>query len=144
MAIDLSKVQSAAKKIRKAHPNMSNSTVMKEAWKKAKGGRAVSGVKKGKGKKVGKVAHRKSRKAPKYVAREVHEIRRVGAISYSGGKVKISGVSEVEAKKKALLHALAEQSGWVQAAITQAKTKREKSALMKERNRIVAEMRKVS
>jgi hypothetical protein len=137
--VSLSKVQREAKKIRMKHPNKGNAAVMKEAWSVARGGK-LSGVGKGKRKKkgrVGKIRHRT------VTAREIHEVRRVGAISYSGGKVKISGTGGVEAAKKALLHKLGDQAGWLEVAISQETTARGKKALNKKLSEVRAEMRRI-
>jgi hypothetical protein len=139
--VDLSKVHREAKKIRKLHPNKGNAAVMKEAWSVARGGK-LSGVKhhkKGKRKgKVGKVRHKT------VTAREIHEVKRVGAISYTGGKVRISGTTDVEKAKRDLLHKLGEQAGWLQVAISQDKTVTGKRKLNKKLSEVRAEMRKIS
>lgn len=128
---DLKKVQREAKKIRERHPNMSNAHVMKKAWSEARGGK-VSGVKKkrtGKRKAVGKKRKGAGEK-PRYYAREVHEVRRVGAISYTGGKVKISG-TQVEETKKKLRHEIADQLSWLEVLKSQETTKRGKEQIQK-------------
>jgi hypothetical protein len=138
--VDLSKVQREAKKIRKMHPNKGNAAVMKEAWSVARGGK-LSGVKRGKKKKgkarVGKVRHRT------VTAREIHEVKRVGAISYTGGKVRISGTSDIEKAKRQLLHKLGEQAGWLEVAISQERTVSGKKKLHKKLSEVRAEMRRV-
>lgn len=122
---DLKKVQREAKKIRERHPNMSNAHVMKKAWSEARG-RKISGVRK---KRASKAKKRIGSKA-KYYAREVHEVRRVGAISYTGGKVKISG-TQVEDTKKKLRHEIGEQIAWLEVLKSQQTTKRAKGQIQK-------------
>jgi hypothetical protein len=136
--VSLSRVQREAKRIRRMHPSKGNAAVMKEAWSVARGGK-LSGVKHGKKKKgrVGKV-HRKT-----VTAREIHEVKRVGAISYTGGKVKISGTGDIEAAKRKLLHKLGEQAGWLEVAISQETTARGKKALHKKLSEVRGEMRKI-
>ncbi len=128
---DLKKVQREAKQIRERHPNMSNAHVMKKAWSEARAGK-VSGVKKkrtGKRKAVGKKRESVGAK-PRYYAREVHEVRRIGAISYTGGKVKISG-TQVEETKKKLRHENADQLSWLEVLKSQETTKRGKEQIQK-------------
>jgi hypothetical protein len=137
---DLKKVQREAKRIRAKHPNKGNAAVMKEAWSVARGGK-LSGTGRGKKKKV----RRKVGKVRKTVtAREIHEVRRVGAISYTGGKVRISGTADVEKAKKELLHKLGEQAGWLQVAISQERTATGKKKLTKKLSEVKSEMRKIS
>jgi hypothetical protein len=148
---DLKKVQREAKKIRERHPNMSNAHVMKKAWSEARGGK-VSGVKKkrtGKRKAVGKKRKAVGAK-PRYYAREVHEVRRVGAIKYTGGKVSISGhVSDVTKrdyeKARHRYLSLVEQLGWYMAVISQEKNIKEKKRLQQRarglKNAVAAEKR---
>lgn len=140
--VDLSKVQREAKKIRKMHPNKGNAAVMKEAWSVARGGK-LSGVKHGKKKKnkgrMGKAGHHKT-----VTAREIHEVKRVGAISYTGGKVRISGTAEIETAKRALLHKLGQQAGWLEVAISQDRTVTGKKKLQRKLTEIRAEMRRIS
>jgi hypothetical protein len=139
--VDLSKVQREAKKIRKMHPNKGNAAVMKEAWAVARGGK-LSGVGKRKKKKTGSKVGRVRR--PRTVtAREIHEVKRVGAISYTGGKVRISGTADVQNARRRLLHKLGEQAGWLEVAISQEKTATAKKKLHKKLAEVRAEMRKV-
>lgn len=139
---DLKKVQREAKKIRERHPNMSNAHVMKKAWSEARGGK-VSGVKK---KRTKRKAVGKKRKAvgakPRYYAREVHEVRRVGAISYTGGKVKISG-TQVEETKKKLRHEIADQLSWLEVLKSQETTKRGKEQIQKHISEKRAELNRI-
>jgi|HubBroStandDraft_5_1064220.scaffolds.fasta_scaffold06679_4 hypothetical protein len=140
---DLKKVQREAKKIRERHPNMSNAHVMKKAWSEARGGK-VSGVKKkrtGKRKAVGKKRKAVGAK-PRYYAREVHEVRRVGAISYTGGKVKISG-TQVEETKKKLRHEIADQLSWLEVLKSQETTKRGKEQIQKHISEKRAELNRI-
>lgn len=121
---------------------MGPSQVMKKAWDKARGGK-VSGIKKGKVKR-GKTKRRSKARPRTVIAREVHEVKRIGGISYTGGKVRISGTADIDKTKRQLLHKLGEQSGWLDAAISQAKTVRETNALKKKQRAVKAEMRKIS
>lgn len=141
---DLKKVQREAKKIRERHPNMSNAHVMKKAWSEARGGK-VSGVRKksaGKRKTAGKKRKSVGSVKPKYYAREVHEVRRVGAISYTGGKVKISG-TQVEQTKKKLRHEIADQLSWLEVLKSQETTKRGKEQIQKHITEKRAELNRI-
>jgi hypothetical protein len=154
--VDLRKVQREAKKIRKMHPNKGNAAVMKEAWSVARGGK-LSGVRRSKKKKskakVGKARRSKKKKSKAKVgkarrrtvtAREIHEIKRVGAISYTGGKVRISGIGGIEKAKKELLHKLGEQAGWLEVAISQERTATGRKKLHKKLSEVRGEMRRIS
>jgi hypothetical protein len=141
----LKKINTRAKQIRKAHPGKSWKAAQKQAGREVSSGR-VSGVKKKRRKKIGAVAHHKPRikkAAPKYYAKEVHEVRRVGAIRYTGGSVKISGTANVEETKRQLRRELGEQAGWLDVAISSAKTKREKMALRKKKREVIAELNRI-
>lgn len=118
----------------------------KQASAERKSGKVGSVKRKKARRKVGKVAHHKPRvtkAAPKYFAREVHEVRRVGAISYTGGKVRISGTADVEAKKRQLRAALGEQAGWLDVAISSEKTKPGKNRLRKKKREIIRELNRI-
>lgn len=142
----LKKINTRAKQIRKAHPGKSWKAAQKQAGKEVSKGKVRSSrPKKAKRKKVGKVAHHKPRvrKPAKYYAREVHEVRRVGAIRYTGGKVSISGTANAEAAKRNLRAALGEQAGWLDVAISSAKTMREKKALRKKKRQVISELNRI-
>lgn len=145
-ASTLKKINTRAKQIRKAHPGKSWKAAQKQAGKEVSSGRVGSVGKRRKRKKVGAVAHHKPRmkkSAPKYYAKEVHEVRRVGAIRYTGGSVKISGTADVEQSKRQLRIALGAQAGWLDVAISSAKTKREKEALRKKKREVIAELNRI-
>jgi hypothetical protein len=142
----LKKINTRAKQIRKAHPGKSWKAAQKQAGKEVSKGKVGRATRKKARKKVGKVAKHKPRvrkPAPKYFAREVHEVRRVGAISYTGGKVKISGTANVETAKRNLRAELGEQAGWLDVAISSAKTKREKTALRKKKREVISELNRI-
>jgi hypothetical protein len=143
----LKKINTRAKQIRKAHPGKSWKAAQKQAGKEVSAGKVGRVAKRRKAKKkVGSVAHHKPRvkkAAPKYYAREVHEVRRVGAISYTGGKVKISGTADVEAAKRNLRHKLGEQAGWLEVAISSEKTKAGKRQLRKKKREVISEMNRI-
>lgn len=144
----LKKINKRAQAIRARHPGKSWKAAQKQAGKEIKSGK-VSGTrrKKTRRKAVGKVAHHKPRikhRKPKTViAREIHEVKRVGGISYTGGKVKISGTADVEAAKRQLRAKLGEQAGWLDVAISSAKTKPEKNRLRKKKREIIAELNRI-
>jgi hypothetical protein len=145
-ATTLKKINTRAKQIRKAHPGKSWKAAQKQAGKEVSKGKVGSARRKKTRKKIGKVAVHKPRvkkAAPKYYAREVHEVRRVGAISYTGGKVKISGTANVETAKRNLRAELGEQAGWLDVAISSAKTKREKTALRKKKREVISELNRI-
>jgi hypothetical protein len=146
-ATTLKKINTRAKQIRKAHPGKSWKAAQKQAGKEVSKGKVRSTrPKKAKRKKIGKVAHHKSRvkkAAPKYYAREVHEVRRVGAISYTGGKVRISGTGGVEAAKRQLRAKLGEQAGWLDVAISSERTKSGKNRLRKKKREIISELNRI-
>lgn len=143
----LKKINKRAKQIRARHPGKSWKAAQKQAGKEVSSGKVGSVRKRRKAqKKIGKVANHKPRvkkAAPKYYAREVHEVRRVGAISYRGGSVKISGAADVEATKRQLRAELGEQAGWLDVAISSAKTKREKVKLRKKKREVITELNRI-
>jgi hypothetical protein len=148
----LKKINKRAKAIRAKHPGKSWKAAQKQAGKEVSSGKVGSTRrkavkrKKTRRKAVGKVAHHKPRvkkPAPKYYAREVHEVRRVGAISYTGGKVKISGTADVEAAKRQLRAKLGEQAGWLDVAISSEKTKSGKNRLRKKKREVISELNRI-
>jgi hypothetical protein len=146
-ATTLKKINKRAKQIRARHPGKSWKAAQKQAGKEVSAGKVgrVSRKRKAK-KKVGAVARHKPRvrkAAPKYYAREVHEVRRVGAISYTGGKVKISGTADVENAKRQLRAQLGEQAGWLDVAISTEKTKAGKNRLRKKKREVIAELNRI-
>jgi hypothetical protein len=133
----LEKVQAKARAIRKRHPNKGNAAVMSEAWSQARGGK-VSGVHKGKRKKS-KPARVGTK--PKY--KVIHEVRQISGVSYKGGTVKISGAVELERTKEQLKYQLGQQAGWLDVAISSAKTARERKALQKKKRQVIAELNRI-
>jgi hypothetical protein len=141
----LKKINKRAKQIRAKHPGKSWKAAQKQAGKEVSSGKVGSAPRKKK-RKVRKMAGHKSRvrkPAPKYYAREVHEVRRVGAISYTGGKVKISGTEDVNTAKRQLRAALGEQAGWLDVAISSERTKAGKNKLRKKKREIIAELNRI-
>jgi hypothetical protein len=53
----------------------------------------------------------------------------VSGISYKGGSIRLAGVGNVNAMKANLKAQLGQQAGWLEVAISSAKTQREKNAL---------------
>jgi hypothetical protein len=153
-ATTLKKINKRAKQIRAKHPGKSWKAAQKQAGKEVSSGKVGSVRKRRKApKKIGKVAHHKPRvkkAAPKYYAREVHEVRRVGAIKYTGGKVSISGTVSAVTKRdydkaRHRYLSLVEQLGWYMALISQEKNSREKKRLQQRarglKNAVAAEKR---
>jgi hypothetical protein len=151
-ATTLRKINKRAKQIRAAHPGKSWKAAQKQAGKEVSSGKVGSTMRKKGGRKktrrkVGAVASHKPRvrrHKPKTVtAREIHEVKRVGAISYTGGKVKISGTADVEAAKRQLRAKLGEQAGWLDVAISSEHTKTGKNRLRKKKREIIAELNRI-
>jgi hypothetical protein len=147
----LKKITARAKQIRKKHPGKS--------WKasvKAAGAEYRAGKKSTPRKKASRPAHRKARSLsgvrrsgkrrvgavePKYEV--VHQLRQVSGISYKGGSIRLAGVGNVNAMKANLKAQLGQQAGWLEVAISSAKTQREKNALRKKKAEIVREMNRI-
>lgn len=142
----LKRMHAGAKAYMRKHPNSKYSTALKEAGRKERG-KKVSGVppKKKTAKKRVKAATPKRRRAvgtaPKY--KVIHEVRRITGISYKGGSIKLAGVAGIEEQKKKLRATLGEQLGWLDVAISQAKTAREKKALRKMRSAKLSELNRI-
>lgn len=133
-------IRREANRIRKDHPKMSYQSALKKAGKEYTQSK-ISGTKKKKAKK--RSGKRKSVGAkPKYYAREVHEVRRVGAISYTGGKVKISG-TEIDQTKKRYRHEIAEQMAWLEVLKSEQTTKAAKTKIQKKINEKRAELNRI-
>jgi hypothetical protein len=147
----LKKINKRARAIRAKHPGKSWKAAQKQAGKEVSSGKVGSvrrraPRRKKAPKRVGKVAHHKPRvkkAATKYYAREVHEVRRVGAISYKGGAVKISGTADIEATKRQLRSELGQQAGWLDVAISSEKTKSGKNKLRKKKREVIAELNRI-
>jgi hypothetical protein len=147
----LKKITTRAKQIRKKHPNQSWKSAVKEAGREYRSGkkaparkkasrpvhrkaRSVSGVRKSRKGRVGNVE-------PKYEV--VHQLKQVSGISYKGGSIRLAGVGDVNRQKAQLKASLGQQAGWLEVAISSAKTQREKNALRKKKREIVAEMNRI-
>jgi hypothetical protein len=166
----LKKITTRAKQIRRAHPGTSWKGAVKKAGAEYRSGkkaparkkagrpvhrkaRSVSGVRKsGKGrvrKTCEKVSPQNRRIVggsigniePKYEV--VHQLKQVSGISYKGGSIRLAGVGDVNRQKAQLKASLGQQAGWLEVAISSAKTQREKNALRKKKREIVAEMNRI-
>jgi len=73
----------------------------------------------------------------------VHQLKPVSGISYKGGSIRLAGVGDVNRQKAQLKASLGQQAGWLDVAISSAKTKREKSALQKKRREIISELNRI-
>jgi hypothetical protein len=138
----LLKINRRAKQIRKAHPGKSWKAAQKQAGKEIGKGR-VGSTRTKKRKTVGKVARHKSRIGDNAKYKCVHEVRRVGGITYKGGSIRLAGMGSVDAQKARLKATLGQQAGWLEVAISSAKTQREKNALRKKKREIISEMNRI-
>lgn len=141
----LKRMHAGAKAYMRKYPNSKYSTALKEAGRKERG-KKVSGVPRKKKavpkKRKGLSSHRvRIGTAPKY--KVIHEVRKVSGISYKGGSIKLAGVAGLEGQKKKLRATLGEQLGWLDVAISQAKTAREKTALRKMRTAKLSELNRI-
>jgi hypothetical protein len=140
----LQKINARAKAIRKAHPGKSWKAAQKQAGKEVSAkrtGKKVAGVPKRKRKRtVGKSKGRVGTK-PKY--KVVHEVRQISGISYKGGSIKLAGVGDVNRQTAALKASLGQQAGWLDVAISSAKTKTEKAKLRKKRAEIIRKLNSI-
>jgi hypothetical protein len=138
----LKTINEAAKKLRAAHPSMSYATAQKKAGAAYRQG-TISGIG-GKRKKASKAKKGKRLSGtgkPKY--KVTHVVQRIAGVTYKGGSVSIKGTPQVESTKNKLRHQLAEQSGWLDLALSQEKGARKKSQLRKEKARVLREMRQI-
>jgi hypothetical protein len=147
----LKKITTRAKQIRKAHPGTSWKGAVKKAGAEYRAGKKTPAKK-----KPGRSTHRKARSVsgvrtsrkrrvgsvePKYEV--VHQLKQVSGISYKGGSILLAGVGNVNAMKANLKAQLGQQAGWLEVAISSAKTQREKNALRKKKAEIVREMNRI-
>ena len=73
----------------------------------------------------------------------VHQLKPVSGISYKGGSIRLAGVGDVNRQKAALKASLGQQAGWLDVAISSAKTQREKKALRKKKREIISELNRI-
>lgn len=126
-ASTLKRVMAERKRILKAHPNTSNSTALKQAWKKVKGSR-VSGVKRK------KKATPKRRRAVGTVKRKAPTRRKVGTVRRKTPRRKVSGtgIGAIKTTARAAEASLKDQLGRQYAAQYSAKTKTAKRKIAKQ------------
>jgi uncharacterized lipoprotein YmbA len=145
----LNKVHKRTAKIRKAHPGMSYKAANKKAWADYKGGK-ISGARAARKrvaprhKKKRKVAGTKRRVGDKPKYKVTHHVQRINGVRYKGGTVTIAGTAEVDRQKGKLQAMLGEQLGWLDVAISSAKTKSDKNRLRKKRTQLLSELKRVS
>lgn len=149
----LQKINARAKAIRRAHPGKSWKTAQKEAGKEIAKGH-VSGVGRKKARKkgahVGKVGRKRVARPKRRVSGTpeqkyeiVHQLKPVSGISYHGGSIRLAGMGDVNRQKAQLKASLGQQAGWLDVAISSAKTKREKDKLRKKKREIIAELNRI-
>lgn len=146
-ASTLKKINRRAKEIRKKHPNKTWKAAQKQAGKEVSSGK-VSGVAKKRRTRVagtkGRVAAKRKRVGdvePKYEV--VHQLKQVNGISYKGGSIRLAGMGDVNRQKAQLKASLGQQAGWLDVAISSAKTKREKTALRKKKAEVLRELNRI-
>jgi len=132
-----------AKAIRKRHH---------KSWKTAqkKAGKEISGVRRPKRvRKMGKVRRTGMARTKRRVGdveqkyEVVHQLKPISGISYKGGSIRLAGVGDVNRQKAQLKATLGQQAGWLDVAISSAKTKREKTALRKKKAEIIRELNRI-
>lgn len=146
----LQKINARAKAIRRAHPNTSWKSAQKQAGKEVSGAsKRVAGVKK---KTRGRIRRSPVRSMARTKRRVgdveqkyeiVHQLKPVSGISYKGGSIRLAGVGDVNRQKAALKASLGQQAGWLDVAISSAKTQREKKALRKKKSEIIRELNRI-
>jgi hypothetical protein len=143
----LQKITTRAKAIRRAHPGKSWKTAQREAGKEISRSK-VSGV----AKKRKRPNHARSKRmaSPKRRVGDVeqkyeivHQLKPVSGISYKGGSIRLAGVGDVNRQKAQLRATLGQQAGWLDVAISSAKTQREKNALRKKKREILSELNRI-
>ena len=147
----LQKINARAKAIRRAHPGKSWKAAQKQAGKEVRRPKSVSGVhrKKRKSVRVGKVGSNRVARPKRRVGEVeqkyeiVHQLKPVSGISYRGGSIRLAGVGDVNRQKAALKASLGQQAGWLDVAISSAKTQREKKALRKKKSEIIRELNRI-
>jgi hypothetical protein len=142
----LKKITTRAKQIRKKQPGKSWKSAVKQAGAEYRAGKktpvrrkrkaTVGAVKRSPVKRKGRVGTK-----PKY--KVIHEVRRISGITYKGGTVRVAGMAEIDKKKTSLRHALGEQAGWLDVAISSARTKPEKKKLQKKKREIISELNRI-
>jgi hypothetical protein len=144
----LVKINKRAKAIRKKHPGKTWKAAQKQA------GKEISGIRKRvrRPKRVSGVRHARKRVArtkrrvgstPEQKYEVVHQLKPVSGISYKGGSIRLAGVGDVNRQKAQLKASLGQQAGWLDVAISSAKTKREKTALRKKKAEIIRELNRI-
>jgi hypothetical protein len=134
----LQKINARAKAIRKKKPGISWKQAQKEA------GKEISGIRshgKKNAKRVARTKRRVGNVEQKYEV--VHQLKPVSGITYRGGTIQLAGVGDVNRQKAALKATLGQQAGWLDVAISSAKTKREKNALRAKKREIIAELNRI-
>ena len=146
----LQKINARAKAIRRAHPGKSWKAAQKQAGKEVARPKRVGAVRrKSNHSAVGKVRRKRVARPKRRVGdveqkyEIVHQLKPVSGISYKGGSIRLAGVGDVNRQKAQLKASLGQQAGWLDVAISSAKTKREKKALQKKKREIIAELRKI-
>lgn len=137
----LQKINTRAKAIRKKHPGKSWKTAQKEAGKEIAGHKSVSGMGKKRRTRVARPKRRVGDVEQKYEI--MHQLKPVSGISYKGGSIRLAGVGDVNRQKAQLKATLGQQAGWLDVAISSAKTKREKDALRKKKREVIAELNRI-
>jgi hypothetical protein len=147
----LQKINARAKAIRRAHPGKSWKAAQKQAGKEVARPKRVGVVRrKAKPGSVGKVRRKRVARTKRRVSGTpeqkyeiVHQLKPVSGISYKGGSIRLAGVGDVNRQKAQLKASLGQQAGWLDVAISSAKTKREKTALQKKRREIISELNRI-
>jgi hypothetical protein len=146
----LQKINARAKAIRRAHPGKSWKAAQKQAGKEVARPKSVGTVRrKPKHSRVGKVRRNGVARTKRRVGdveqkyEIVHQLKPVSGISYKGGSIRLAGVGDVNRQKAALKATLGQQAGWLDVAISSAKTQREKKALQKKKREIISELNRI-
>jgi hypothetical protein len=144
----LQKINARAKAIRRAHPGKSWKAAQKQAGKEIAKKPVLAGVHK-KRKRVGAIRRKRVAVTKRRVGNVeqkyeiVHQLKPVSGITYKGGSVRLAGVGDVNRQKAQLKASLGQQAGWLDVAISSAKTKREKNALRKKKREVLAELNRI-
>jgi hypothetical protein len=145
----LQKINTRAKAIRRAHPGTSWKAAQKKAGKEISGVGSRKSNRKRSNSRVGKVGRKRVARPKRRVGdveqkyEIVHQLKPVSGISYKGGSIRLAGVGDVNRQKAQLKASLGQQAGWLDVAISSAKTKREKDALRKKKREIIAELNRI-
>ena len=144
----LQKINTRAKAIRRAHPGKSWKAAQKQAGKEVSGAK-VSGVPKKKRKTAGRTHGKRMARTKRRVGdveqkyEVVHQLKPVSGISYHGGSIRLAGVGDVNRQKAQLKATLGQQAGWLDVAISSAKTQREKNALRKKKREVISQLNRI-